>query len=239
MRVLSEYDVEVSSSKDGYEVLGRLLKERFDILITSLHIPTIDAVSLFRVLEIVSHSNSSIKTIVVTSSKQHANKIQRNDLVILEKGASLESDVKQTLKAWAPQKSQINANLFADKCKIMVIDDSPDVHQLAKISLKKFANIQLLHCQDPMKAEALIISEKPDLILLDVQMPGLSGDQLLLQLQEKHLLNNTLVVFLTATDTKSELARLATLGPRAILRKPFSPKLLVQHLHEIFERKAA
>lgn len=236
MRALSEFDVDVSSVKDGYELLGRILKERFDILITSLHIPTIDANSVFKVLDIVPHQNAALKTIIVTSSNKQVLDIKNNNLVVLGKGVDLGIELKKVLKSWVPEKNKVSGKNFSGKCKIMVIDDSPDIHQLIKISLKKYNNFQLIHCQDPNKAEAQILSEKPDLILLDVQMPEISGDQLLINLKAKGVLNNTLVVFLTATDNPPELARLASLSPAAILRKPFSPKLLNDQIQEILEK---
>lgn len=46
----------------------------------------------------------------------------------------------------------------------------------------------------------------------------------------------SMLVFLTATDSPSELARLAAFKPKAILQKPFSPRMLVEHIRTIFEK---
>jgi DNA-binding response OmpR family regulator len=138
-----------------------------------------------------------------------------------------------------PIKKIDTLEVFTGKCKILIIDDSNEIHQLVRISLKKFPNLTLVHCHDPKLAEALIIDEKPNLVLLDIQMPGVSGDELFIRFQMRNLLKDTIVVFLTALDTTEDIKRLSALGPRGILKKPFSPKLLAQQINDILGAKVS
>src|SRR5918996_1259745 len=67
IRVLKEFgSINVASVQDGYEALGQLLKEEFDGVITSLHVPTIDGQSLFAVLRTISGPNMATPVILLT-----------------------------------------------------------------------------------------------------------------------------------------------------------------------------
>ena len=240
LRALTGFDVEVSKARDGYELLGRLLREKFDILITSLYLPTVDAVSLFKILDIFPNTNSALRTIVVTSSKDQALKIKRPQVQFLEKKINLDNDMKQALKKWVQPKGNPGMTDFeSTPRRIFVVDDSPDIHNLITASLKKNKNVTLGHCHDPVKAVEQAIEFKPDLIFLDVQMPELTGDQVMAMLKATGKFENCLFAFLTGTDDPNDLAKLAALNPNAIMRKPFVPKLLMQNIQKIFEGKAA
>ena len=70
-QVFTKHGISIASASDGYEALGRLLSEPFDVLITSMQIPRLDGLALIGALRLSSSRNSKIKTIMMTSKKEH------------------------------------------------------------------------------------------------------------------------------------------------------------------------
>lgn len=229
-----EFDVEIAYAKDGYAILGRLLKEKFEVLIAPPYIATIDLINLFEILKIVPNPNSSIKAIAITSSVEKLATLNRKDTKIVAKDSNLNNNLTEVLTSWLPKKDVGHFDFFKKPTTVLVIDDSQDIHNLVRLATKKYSNIKLLHCLNAKAAEALIVKEKPDIILLDVQMPEISGDQLFSQLKKKSLVDGSSVIFLTATDKLSELNALGSLGVKGILKKPFSTKTLVQQISRFY-----
>lgn len=233
VKSFSNTEVEIAVARDGYEGLGRLLKEKFDFLICSLHIANIDAESLFKILEIVPNFNLKIKTILLTSSKSHTDHILKENLIILEKNSNLEGELKKTVSNYLPQKTIKIEETLTKPLKLLLIDDSIEIFRLVKISLKNYPNIELNHCMDPRQAESDIKKVKPKIVLLDIQMPHINGDVLYKELIAKSLLKESLVIFLTGTDKEVEVERLKKLGALGVIKKPFSPKWLVQQMSTV------
>ncbi len=232
LKSLSHFEVEISIARDGYEVFGRLLKEKFDLLLCSLHLPLIDSATLLKILELTPNSNSDIKTILLTSSKSHADRIKRENLVILEKNANLEKELKAVVTEFLPQKVVKVEESLSIPLSLLLIDDSEDIHRLVQLSLRNYPNISLSYCNDSRLAEEYIKKNNPNIILMDVQMPHIMGDALLKQLSQKKLINDSLVLFLTATDDETKVFSLRGLGAAGIIKKPFAPKLLIQNISE-------
>jgi DNA-binding response OmpR family regulator len=85
--------------------------------------------------------------------------------------------------------------------------------------------------------EALCEAENfdPDMILLDVMMPGLDGPGTLEALRKKPSLANTPVAFMTAKVQPTEIAHYKSLGARDVIAKPFDPMTLASQVQAIWE----
>lgn len=70
-----------------------------------------------------------------------------------------------------------------DRQSVLVVDDSPEIHQLVGARLQS-EGVELLHAHDSGEGMALALSERPDLILLDLDMPGTDGITHCRQLKE-------------------------------------------------------
>ncbi len=107
--------------------------------------------------------------------------------------------------------------------RVLLIDDEPDLRRLAEVSLSAVGGWKVTSCASGAEGVEAALREPPDLVLLDVQMPGLDGPQTLAALRREPALAAVPVVFLTATCAEDDLARLRALGARGVVQKPFDP----------------
>lgn len=106
--------------------------------------------------------------------------------------------------------------------KILIIDDQPSNTSLLESFLKINGFNSYLSTNDSRQAQQLILDYNPDLILLDIMMPYVSGIDILLWMDEKGLLDSpTRVMVLTADITKETLKHVLSFGAHDMLRKPF------------------
>ena len=104
--------------------------------------------------------------------------------------------------------------------KVLIIDDSPDAAAIATARLKK-DNLQVISAGDGPSGLALASAEQPDLILLDVAMPGMSGFDVIRQLKSDPELYLIPVIFLTAMDDVGQKVQGLELGAVDYVTKPF------------------
>jgi CheY-like chemotaxis protein len=107
--------------------------------------------------------------------------------------------------------------------KVLLIDDEPDLRRLAEVSLAAVGGWAVTSCASGEAGVEAALRDTPDLVLLDVQMPGLDGPQTLAALRSHPGLAEVPVLFLTATRDPADLAHLRTLGARGVVHKPFDP----------------
>ena len=114
--------------------------------------------------------------------------------------------------------------------KIMIVDDD-EVNVIAvRQHLKKVGYENFLNCTDARTAYPLVVEQKPDIVLLDIQMPYVNGLEILHAINQNPDLSNTPVVMLTAeTDRKVKLAAIE-LGANDFLTKPLDITDLVSRV---------
>jgi CheY-like chemotaxis protein len=104
--------------------------------------------------------------------------------------------------------------------RILVVDDSPIVHELARVALD-LAGWTVISAASGAEALDARVRERPDAILLDVEMPEMDGPATLAALRAGEREARTPVLFLTGHDAPAERARLAALDVDGVLSKPF------------------
>src|SRR5689334_15994862 len=92
-----------------------------------------------------------------------------------------------------------------EKKRILVVDDEPSITRLLKLNLEQTNDYVVRAEIDSERAIAAAEEFQPDLILLDVMMPGLDGGELASRFQANPKLKRVPIVFLTAATTKSEI----------------------------------
>jgi DNA-binding response OmpR family regulator len=114
--------------------------------------------------------------------------------------------------------------------RILVVDDQPDIRLMCRVNLQ-LEGYEVLEAPDGDAGLEMVRSEKPDLILLDVMMPGLDGWQFMEALKADATTASIPVVMLTARVQREDEIRGWLSGAAEYLPKPFNPSLLTEVVH--------
>jgi len=119
--------------------------------------------------------------------------------------------------------------------KVLVIDDEDDIRRIARLSLAAVGGMDVCEANGGSVAVAAALRNQPDVVLLDMMMPGMDGLATFRALQENPETAEIPVVFLTAKAMSAEVSRLKSLGARGVLVKPFDPMTLPALLRELLD----
>ena len=119
--------------------------------------------------------------------------------------------------------------------KVLVIDDEAPIRLLCRVNLEA-EHIEVLEAEDGPEGLELAKNEQPDVILLDVMMPGLDGWEVLQRLLEDDRTREIPIVFLTARAELRDRARGLELGGVDYVTKPFNPTELAPLVQGLIER---
>ena len=120
---------------------------------------------------------------------------------------------------------------------VLCVEDEPDIRTVAQIALETVGGLRTSFCPSGLEALETARKCKPDLIVLDVMMPGLDGPGALKELRGDPETRDIPVVFMTAKVQPSEVDELKALGALAVVAKPFDPMQLAQQLRDIWSRR--
>ena len=119
--------------------------------------------------------------------------------------------------------------------KILIADDEPDILEIIQYNLKN-EGYEVAAAKNGNDALDLAKRFNPDLIILDIMMPGKTGIEVCNLLRMQPAFSKTLIIFLTAlSDETTEIKGLET-GADDYLTKPISPKVLVSKVNSLFRR---
>lgn len=118
--------------------------------------------------------------------------------------------------------------------RILHVDNEPDLQIILKVALEDLGGYDLLFCHSGEEALLKAPQFLPDLFLLDVMMPGLSGVETLRELWRIPRLKNIPVVFMTGKVEISEIEILLSHGALDVITKPFNPVTLADQLNQIW-----
>jgi len=119
--------------------------------------------------------------------------------------------------------------------KILYVEDDDDIRTVALLSLETIGGFVVEACCSGVEAIAKAAAFAPDLLLLDVMMPGLSGPETLARLRQDPGLADVPCLFFTAKARPDEVERLCALGASAVLSKPFDPVRLPDEIRAAWE----
>lgn len=119
--------------------------------------------------------------------------------------------------------------------RVMCVEDDADIRLIIEFSLATVGGYEVLACVGGRSAVAQVEAFLPDLVLLDVMMPDLSGPQTLAALRELPAMQGVPVVFMTAKALPEELEDLLQHGATGVIVKPFDPMTLAQDIRPYWE----
>jgi two-component system OmpR family response regulator len=122
------------------------------------------------------------------------------------------------------------------EARLLVVDDEPNIRELLSASLR-YAGFEVATAADGQQALDVAASFRPDLLVLDVMMPGLDGFAVVRRLRESG--RHTPVVFLTARDAAEDKVSGLTLGGDDYVTKPFSLDEVLARIRAVLRRTAS
>jgi DNA-binding response OmpR family regulator len=123
----------------------------------------------------------------------------------------------------------------ADATRVLVIDDEAPIRLLCRVNLEA-EGIQVLEAPDGTTGLDLAREEQPDVVLLDVMMPGLDGWRVAEELLEDELTSGIPIIFLTARAEFRDRARGLDIGGVDYVTKPFNPLELAPLVRDLLVR---
>lgn len=115
--------------------------------------------------------------------------------------------------------------------KILIVDDEVHLVKILEFTLKH-AGYEVVSCHSGNAAVRMVRSEKPDLAILDLMLPGLDGYEVCRQIKNDGELSSIPVIMLSARDYQEEGIR-ESLPAEAFMRKPFNTDRLIQTIEKL------
>jgi phosphate regulon transcriptional regulator PhoB len=121
------------------------------------------------------------------------------------------------------------------KAKILVVDDERDIIELVSYNLEK-EGFKVISAMDGEKALELVSSKEPEIIILDLMLPGIDGLDMCRELKRNDKTSSIPIIMLTAKGEESDIVIGLELGADDYITKPFSPRILVARVKAVLRR---
>ena len=120
--------------------------------------------------------------------------------------------------------------------RVLHVDDEADIREVAKLALEAVGGFTVLSCASADDAAGKVRAFRPDVILLDVMMPGMDGPAALKMLRGLDGLGDVPAIFMTAKVGADEKATLIAHGAAGVVAKPFDPMTLADEVRAIVSK---
>jgi two-component system, chemotaxis family, chemotaxis protein CheY len=119
--------------------------------------------------------------------------------------------------------------------RVLLVDDSPAMRGFIKrvLDLSRFEVSEVLEAGNGLDALAVLENNTVDVVLTDINMPRMNGEELILQLSEDEDLREVPVLVISGDSSHARVRRLLEIGARGCLSKPFSPERLKAELDRV------
>jgi len=117
-----------------------------------------------------------------------------------------------------------------------MVEDEPDIQAVAKLSLEAVGGFSVEVCNSGQEALDRAVGIQPDLVLLDVMMPGMDGPTTLRELKKLPELADTPIIFMTAKVQPQEVQEYKDMGALDVIAKPFDPMTLPDKVRSIWQQ---
>ena len=117
--------------------------------------------------------------------------------------------------------------------KILLVDDEEDIRKIGALSLGTVGKFDVLVASCAQEAIECATEAQPDLVLMDMMMPGMDGLSALAQLRSSERTRHIPVVFMTAKVQPSEVAHYLEKGALGVIPKPFDPMALPDQIRAL------
>ncbi|MDP7223420.1 MAG: response regulator [Alphaproteobacteria bacterium] len=119
---------------------------------------------------------------------------------------------------------------------ILCIDDEDDILTVAQLSLETVGGFSVTACSNGEEGIQKAMENKPDIIMIDVMMPGLDGPATLQKFKNNPDLSSIPIIFMTARVQEAEIQEYLDMGASDVVAKPFDPMELSGTVLNIWEK---
>ena len=119
--------------------------------------------------------------------------------------------------------------------RVLHVEDDESIIAIARVALENVGGLTVLSCSSGYEALEKAVDFDPELVLLDVMMPGMDGPTTLVALADVLDFGRVPVVFMTAKTQPADHANYYALGAAAVIVKPFDPLTLSDQIRQIWE----
>jgi len=123
-----------------------------------------------------------------------------------------------------------------DKIVVLHVDDDDDIRVITELAISLDPDFELVQCASGLEAIERAKDIQPDLLLLDMVMPGLSGEETWERLKAEFGMANTPTIFMSARAEKSFSKGLLQKGAIAVITKPFDPMTLCAEIKSALQK---
>lgn len=120
--------------------------------------------------------------------------------------------------------------------KLLHVEDDADIREIAQMSLDLSGEFEVVQCSSGEEALKIAMTYTPDVLLLDMMMPGMTGRQTLEKLREKPEFSDVPAIFMTARAQHAEIEELLEVGAVDVISKPFDPMSLSDKIKQAMQK---
>lgn len=124
----------------------------------------------------------------------------------------------------------------SEKESILIIEDEADIRELIAFNLD-LCGYQVLKAENGQIGLDKALKEQPDLILLDLMLPGMDGFEVCRQIRSREDIRSCPIIMLTARSEEENIVRGLDMGADDYITKPFSPQVLVARAKAVLRRR--
>ncbi|RUO75371.1 response regulator [Idiomarina seosinensis] len=119
--------------------------------------------------------------------------------------------------------------------RVLYVEDDADIREIAVVALEDIGGLTVRQCKSGEQALEEVEAFIPQVILLDVMMPGLDGPQVLKAMRDMGAVTEyTAVAFMTAKVQPKEIERYKRMGVQKVISKPFDPVALADEVKQLW-----
>ncbi|MBM1631207.1 response regulator [Sulfitobacter mediterraneus] len=115
---------------------------------------------------------------------------------------------------------------------LLHVEDDADIREIAMMALGISGEFAIIQCESGDEALSEVENSTPDVILLDMMMPGMTGLQTLQHMRKMPHLAEVPAIFMTARTQQSDMDELRAIGNVEVITKPFDPMTLSDQIKE-------
>ncbi|MFX0543019.1 response regulator [Roseovarius sp. S4756] len=120
--------------------------------------------------------------------------------------------------------------------KVLHLEDDADIREIADLALSISGEFDVLQCASGEEGLRQIEAFQPDVLLLDMMMPGMTGCEALEKIRETSNIPHVPAIFMTARAQHAEIEKLHACGAASVISKPFDPMSLGDQIKDVLEK---